>query len=103
MVVSLTQSRVASGSVVMWCGSAASVPTGWLLCVGTPVSRITYSRLFTAIGEQYGRGDGSSTFLLPNFRSCIPVGMNVNSTRPAFQTLGSSNSSTGTNTVKLTN
>ncbi|MBI1860370.1 MAG: tail fiber protein [Deltaproteobacteria bacterium] len=40
-------------------------PLGWLPCDGSPVSRQTYSSLFSAIGTTYGAGDGSTTFNLP--------------------------------------
>lgn len=52
----------------------ATVPTGWLLCNGAAVSRITYSALFTTIGTAYGAGDGSTTFNLPNFTLRLPIG-----------------------------
>lgn len=45
-----------------------SAPTGWLLCDGSAVSRSTYSALFTVIGENFGQGDNSTTFNLPDFR-----------------------------------
>lgn len=51
-----------------------SVPDGWLVCDGTQVSRTTYSDLYTAIGEAFGSGDGSTTFNLPNFEGRFPVG-----------------------------
>jgi len=44
------------------------VPSGWLECDGSAVSRTTYSRLFTAIGSTFGSGDGSTTFNLPDLR-----------------------------------
>lgn len=43
-------------------------PTGWLLCNGSAVSRTTYANLFAAIGTNYGAGDGSTTFNVPDFR-----------------------------------
>ena len=46
--------------------SHSTVPTGYLLCNGSAVSRTTYSALFSAIGTLYGEGNGSSTFNLPN-------------------------------------
>ena len=55
-----------AGSVMIWAGT--TVPTGYLLCDGSAVSRTTYSDLFSAIGTTYGVGDGSSTFNLPNFQ-----------------------------------
>ena len=45
-----------------------SVPTGWLLCDGSTVSRSTYSALFDAIGTVHGQGNGSTTFHLPDLR-----------------------------------
>jgi len=45
-----------------------SVPTGWLECDGSAVSRTTYSDLFAAIGDTFGAGDGSTTFAIPDLR-----------------------------------
>jgi hypothetical protein len=42
------------------------IPTGYLLCNGTEISRIQYSLLFNAIGTYYGDGDLTTTFNLPN-------------------------------------
>ena len=46
----------------------SAVPTGWLSCNGSLVSRTTYSGLFSAVGTTYGTGDGSTTFALPDLR-----------------------------------
>ncbi len=54
------------GSVVAF--AMSTPPTGWLECDGSEVSRATYAELFGRIGETYGAGDGSSTFLLPDLR-----------------------------------
>jgi hypothetical protein len=45
-----------------------SVPTGWLHCDGSAVSRDTYSLLYSKIGDTYGNGDGSTTFNLPDLQ-----------------------------------
>lgn len=45
-----------------------SAPAGFLLCDGSIVSRATYADLFAAIGENFGEGDGSTTFHLPDPR-----------------------------------
>ena len=42
------------------------MPSGWLLCDGSAISRETYSALFDAVGTTYGTGDGSTTFNVPN-------------------------------------
>ena len=39
---------------VIQLNAAASVPTGWLLCDGTAVSRTTYASLFTALNNSLG-------------------------------------------------
>jgi microcystin-dependent protein len=43
-------------------------PTGKLKANGAAVSRTTYAALFAKIGTQYGVGDGSTTFNLPDLR-----------------------------------
>lgn len=48
--------------------AASSAPTGWLKANGAAVSRTTYAKLFAAIGTDYGPGDGSTTFNLPDLR-----------------------------------
>jgi len=54
------------GSVTAYAGTL--VPSGWLECNGTNVSRTTYNALFSVIGTLYGVGDGSTTFTLPDLR-----------------------------------
>jgi hypothetical protein len=50
---------------------------GFLICNGVAVSRTDYKELFRAIGTVYGKGDGTSTFALPNYpvqyRSADPI------------------------------
>lgn len=55
-----------AGAVITYAG--ATVPTGFLECNGTTVSRTTYANLFTAIGVLYGVGNGTTTFNLPDLR-----------------------------------
>ena len=63
-----------AGVITQYGGTTA--PTGWLLCQGQAISRVNalYTRLFTAIGTNYGIGDGSTTFNVPNLQGSIPVG-----------------------------
>jgi len=49
-------------------------PTDWLICDGTAVSRTSYNALFLTIGTNFGIGDGSSTFNLPDLRGRVPIG-----------------------------
>ena len=59
--------------------AGTTAPTGWLLCDGSPVSRATYSSLFTLVGTAYGAGDGATTFNVPDMRGKIPVGKSAES------------------------
>ncbi|PKK86436.1 MAG: hypothetical protein CVT48_01155 [Thermoplasmata archaeon HGW-Thermoplasmata-1] len=63
-----------TGTILMWGGSQASIPGGWILCDGSAINRTTYARLFTAIGTVHGVGDGVTTFQLPNLRDRFIVG-----------------------------
>lgn len=45
-----------------------TVPSGYLLCDGSAVSRTAYADLYAAVGNAFGSGDGSTTFNLPDFR-----------------------------------
>jgi microcystin-dependent protein len=49
-------------------------PSGWLVCDGRTVSRVTYAALFAVIGTLWGAGDGSTTFALPNLIGRSGVG-----------------------------
>lgn len=53
-----------TGSILPFAGS--SIPSGYLACNGSAISRRTYSALYNVIGTKYGSGDGSTTFNLPN-------------------------------------
>ena len=68
----------------------ASVQTAnhgnWLLCDGQAVSRATYSDLFTLIGENFGAGDGSTTFNLPDYRGKFLRGLGGNSAADIYTT-----------------
>ena len=58
----------------------SSVPTGWLACDGSAISRTTYADLFTAIGTTWGAGDGSSTFALPDLEGAFLRGTGSHAT-----------------------
>lgn len=92
-VTTIEATYAPAGVIHQYAGS--SVPTGWLLCDGTAVSRTNYLSLFNALGTSYGVGDGSTTFNLPDLRGRIPVGKNSGT----FATLGSTG---GAETVTLT-
>lgn len=52
---------------VIWVATSTA-PNGFLKANGAAVSRTTYAALFAALGTQFGAGDGSSTFNLPDLR-----------------------------------
>ncbi|MER0170344.1 MAG: tail fiber protein [Nitrosomonas sp.] len=60
------------GMIFPYAGSSA--PTGFLLCDGSAVSRTTYADLFALISTDYGAGDGSTTFNIPNLKGRFPLG-----------------------------
>jgi len=71
-VVPSTVAGPPTGEISMYGGSTA--PTGWLECDGAAISRTTYAALFTAISTNYGVGNGSTTFNVPDFRGYFARG-----------------------------
>jgi microcystin-dependent protein len=59
-------SSALTGSVVAYVSE--TVPSGYLECDGSAISRTTYAELFAVIGELYGQGDNSTTFNIPDFQ-----------------------------------
>ena len=86
---------VPSGSV--FCMAVATVPSGYLECNGAAVSRTTYAALFAIIGTNYGTGNGSSTFNLPDLRGEFVRGFDhgrgVDNNRSINDPQGASNAS----------
>ena len=76
-----TRSRMAellpAGTIVPFAG--ANIPSGFLLCNGSAVSRTLYADLFSAIGTVWGTGNGSTTFNLPDARDRFLEGAGSNS------------------------
>lgn len=57
-----------AGMIAPFAGPADKIPAGWILCDGREVSRNDYQRLFNAIGTAWGKGNGSTTFHVPDLR-----------------------------------
>ena len=53
-----------SGTILT--NTTKTIPSGYLAADGTEQSRAIYSTLFSVISTQYGDGDGTTTFNLPN-------------------------------------
>ena len=85
---------IPTATIVPW--SSSSVPSGFLECDGSAVSRSTYSALFAIISTTYGAGDGASTFNLPNLADNVAVGK---SNTKALASTGGANTVTSTGNV----
>lgn len=73
--------------------AGGTVPSGWLLCDGSAVSRVTYASLFAAISTRWGSGDGSTTFNLPNLARRTKVGSGGAGSGTLSNTVGSTGGS----------
>ena len=67
-------------------GQISAVPWNRIVADGSAVSRTRYARLFAAMGTQWGAGDGSTTFNLPDGRGATFAG--YQSGDDTFGTLG---------------
>jgi len=59
------------GGMEFW---GSTPPPKWLLAHGQALSRITYAQLFAVMGTNFGAGDGSTTFNVPDVRGRTIVG-----------------------------
>ena len=64
-----------AGMIIPFAGPAENIPTGWLLCDGSALSRSEYANLYKAIGVCWGTGDGATTFNLPDLRGMFLRGV----------------------------
>jgi len=83
---------VPAGSVQAYLGAYTNIPTGWLFCDGTAVSRTTYAALFAVIGTTFGVGNGTTTFNLPNLFGHMLVGGTSTTTPGTASQTGSADS-----------
>ena len=75
---STIKASIPVGSIMIY--SSDTIPTGFLLCDGTLVSRTTYSALFAVIGETYRATASTTSFYLPDLRQCYVKGAGTNTT-----------------------
>jgi phage-related tail fiber protein len=57
---------VPAGTVIPY--GSTSAPYVYIKCNGAAISRTVYADLFAAIGTNFGGGDGSTTFNVPDLR-----------------------------------
>lgn len=69
LALALQALLVPTGTVNDW--TTMTAPIGWLLCDGGEYSRTTYADLFAVIADNYGVGDGTTTFNVPDIRGMI--------------------------------
>lgn len=55
--------------------ASVTPPSGFLYCDGSAVSRTTYAALYAIVGTNFGIGDGSTTFNLPDSQGRLPMGL----------------------------
>lgn len=68
----VTIAKLATGAAVptgaIFNFAAETVPSGYLECDGSEISRTTYADLYAVIGIAFGVGNGTTTFNLPDLR-----------------------------------
>ena len=69
-------SIVPIGSMFMWPSETMPTTGQWMECDGSALLRADYPHLFSVLGTQWGEGDGSTTFNLPDTRGMFPRGWN---------------------------
>lgn len=74
---------VPTGGVIPYV--SATPPTGFLLCDGSAVSRVTYADLNAVLAAAtpaypYGNGNGTTTFNVPDMRGMFPLGVAASGT-----------------------
>lgn len=88
---------VPTGLIVPWSAFYNNMPNGWLACEGQAISRTTYNKLYNIVSTQYGSGNGSSTFNVPDLRGRVIAGYNGSNSN--FNDVGKKG---GSETHKLT-
>lgn len=67
------------GTVMPFAGN--TVPSDWMVCDGSAISRTVYSTLFGVIGTSFGEGDGETTFNIPDLRGEFVVNYIIKATK----------------------
>jgi microcystin-dependent protein len=74
---------VPSGGIIMWSGSIASIPTGWLLCNGSSGTPDLRDRFVTGAGTTYAvgsTGGSANAIVVAHTHTGTTDGQNVNHT-----------------------
>ena len=90
-IVALQAVSVETGTILPF--GSGTVPSGYLTCDGAAVSRTTYADLFAVIGTNFGVGDDSTTFNVPDLERRVAVGSGGTGTDDLGATVGSTGGS----------
>lgn len=74
------------GGIMIYPAATSNLPSSFKECNGQAISRSVYPDLFALVGTQYGVGDGSTTFNLPDMQTRVVAGLSANDTQ--FDTIG---------------
>jgi hypothetical protein len=85
--VQSVSSGLTPGSVLFSAEQPDKIKDPWLVCDGRAVSRRTYKPLFDRIGTQYGAGDGSTSFNVPDLGCRWFIGYEFGGAGPAAEEL----------------
>lgn len=64
------------GTIISY--ASATLPTGFLLCDGSEISKTDYADLYTVIGNRFGTATDTTKFKLPDLRDKFVQGANGN-------------------------
>ncbi len=70
-----------TGMIGAFAAAGVSTLRGWIFCNGQAVDRVDFANLFAVLGEDYGNGDGSTTFNVPDYRGEFLRGTDAGSSR----------------------
>jgi len=65
------------GSILLSPLQPSLIKDPWIVCDGRAVSRVKYRELFQLVGTQWGDGDGSTSFNVPDMRDKFLYGTQV--------------------------
>lgn len=66
------------GSIIIWAGDSAQVPSNWRICNGTSLKKTDYAELYSILGENWIKDEGFHTdfFRIPDLRGVFLRGVN---------------------------
>ncbi|HUM50254.1 MAG TPA: tail fiber protein [Chitinophagales bacterium] len=90
------------GFIMPFAGDSSKIPNGWFLCDGREISRSQYSALYAVILDNWGRGNNSTTFNLPDLRGTFLRGRDGSAGNDPDNTASTNNGTDGKRYAKYT-